>query len=196
MAENAGATAQHGRPILVGEFGWGGEPAPLHDHTHVGLWSAVFSGAGVLAHAAPRFNADSDAPLSPARAAHFRTLARFLELLGERPVGLPSLALASTERQPSVWVTSTEHRRAIWVLAPRAGYGTPVERLAVALTDLPPGRHAVAWYDDVTGSLVGRDVLATAGGTARLRVPAFTRHIAGVVTLDGGAMHAWMPDAT
>ena len=73
MAKKVAETVQHERPILVGEFGWGGEAAPAHDHTHVGLWSATFSGAGVLAHVAPPFNLDSDGPLTPARGARYGT---------------------------------------------------------------------------------------------------------------------------
>lgn len=47
---------------------WGSEPKPLYDHAHVGIRSATFSGAGVLAHSAPPFNIDSDEPLTPTRA--------------------------------------------------------------------------------------------------------------------------------
>ncbi|MFI5291008.1 MAG: cellulase family glycosylhydrolase, partial [Polyangia bacterium] len=69
------------KPILVGEFGYGGEDKTTYDHTHVGIWSATFAGAGVLMHSAPAFNIDSDEPMTPARAAHVLGLSRFLASL-------------------------------------------------------------------------------------------------------------------
>ena len=40
--------------------------------------AAAFAGAGVLAHSAPPFTIDSDAPMTPPRGRHFRALAGFL----------------------------------------------------------------------------------------------------------------------
>ena len=43
-----------GKPVVCGEFGYGGEDHTTFDHTHDGIWSLLFSGAGrPRAHRAP-----------------------------------------------------------------------------------------------------------------------------------------------
>src|SRR5690606_17222027 len=78
MARKVEETWHYGKPVLCGEFGYGGEAKPAYDHTHVGIWSLLLSGAGALAHSAPPFEIDSDEPMTPERAAHFAVLSRFL----------------------------------------------------------------------------------------------------------------------
>lgn len=172
-------TARYGKPVLVGEFGWGGDPAPRHDHTHVGIWAATFAGAGVLAHSAPPFTIDSDAPMTAARALHFRVLSAFLRradpdgvlVPGPDPeVSLPGARALALEGAATA---------AAWVLAPREGYGSPVSGLAVSLAGLSRGRWRATWVDDVTGRSLGTaDVQVQGAGRVTLAAPVFTRHLA------------------
>jgi hypothetical protein len=174
-------TARYGKPVLLGEFGWGGEPAPLHDHTHVGIWAATFAGAGVLAHSAPPFTVDSDSPMSPSRARHFRTLARFLR----RAEAAEPLAPA---RDPLVSLPGAralalagERTVALWLHAPEAGYGARVAGARVSLRGLAPGRWRATWVDDTTGIDVTTAHVEVDRGDATLDVPGFSRHVAALV---------------
>jgi hypothetical protein len=172
--------ARYGKPLLLGEFGWGGDPKPAHDHTHVGIWAATFAGAGVLSHSAPPFTEDSDEPMTPARARHFRTLSAFLrraEAAGplapapdpevRRLRGVRALALAG------------ERAIAVWLHAPRAGYGAEVRGARLSLAGAAPGRWRVTWIDDVTGEAIATDEVGAEGGLA-LSVPPFSRHVAAI----------------
>jgi hypothetical protein len=176
-------TRRYGKPVLVGEFAWGGEAKPLYDHTHVGIWAATFAGAGILAHSAPPFTEDSDEPMTPERAAHFRTLAAFLaraerggagrlEPAADPAPSLPGLRALALARPGAV---------ALWLHAPAEGYGARVEGATVTVADLAPGRWRVVWVDDVTGAPLVAEELAARGGPLRLRVPAFVRHVAAVL---------------
>lgn len=175
-------TRRYGKPVLLGEFAWGGEAKPAYDHTHVGIWAATFAGAGVLAHSAPAFNEDSDEPMTPERAAHFRVLAGFLER-AERGV-----ALAPVLPDPDASVAGMRAMAlarpglvALWLHAPAAGYGRRVEGARVTVRALAAGRWRVTWVDDVNGEgSPGADVTAD-GGPLVLRVPGFVRHVAAVV---------------
>ncbi len=95
-------TWQHNRPVFCGEFGYGGEDMRTHEHTHVGLWSAVFSGGGALSHSAPPFNLDSDEPMTPERGQHFRALRDFLNKLPADKPMLPHFE-AETTGNARVW---------------------------------------------------------------------------------------------
>ncbi|BDG08356.1 cellulase family glycosylhydrolase [Anaeromyxobacter paludicola] len=176
-------TRRYERPVLVGEFAYGGEPKPAYDHTHVGIWSAVFCGAGVLAHSAPPFNEDSDEPMTPERGRHFRALADFLAALGERAPLLPAAAEAEAPPGLRAHAVARGARRALWLLAPAKGYGEPVRGARVRLP-LPEGRWRVRWVDDLTGAELGREEVRAAGGPALLRPPPFRRHAAAVLERD------------
>lgn len=171
----------YGKPVLVGEFAWGGEDRSTHDHTHVGLWSAVFSGAGVLAHSAPPFTLDSDLPMTPERAHHFRVLADFLARLDR------SRPLRPQEEQPAgpaglrVWSLGRDDYRALWLHAPKEGYGEPLQGAAVVLQDLAAGTYEVQWFDDVSGEPVGQARVTVVGEGTRLEAPPFVRHVAAIV---------------
>jgi hypothetical protein len=181
FVETTRETRRHGKPVLVGEFGWGGDPKPAHDHTHVGIWAATFSGAGVLAHSAPQYTIDSDEPMTPERARHFRTLSAFLRRAEAREAlrpapdaaapGLPgmrALALAGDETL------------ALWLHAPRAGYGAPVSGATVEVSGLAAGRWRATWLDSVTGAELAREELSV-DGPETLRAPPFSRHVSAVV---------------
>jgi hypothetical protein len=173
MTRKVRESAGDGKPVLVGEFAYGGEPKPEYDHTHVGLWSATFSGAGVLAHSAPAFNIDSDELMTPERARHFRVLRDFMQGL---PVLTPGDVAATAA--VSAWALRADKAAAVWLLAPREGYGKSVTGARVTLRGLSPGNWRVRWVDDVTGVTVGESSATSKGGTLELAVPPFTRHVA------------------
>lgn len=169
----------HGKPVLVGEFAWGGEDTSTYDHTHVGIWSATFAGAGVLAHSAPPFTIDSDHPMTPARGAHFRALRDLLAPLEAKGALDPDPRVRAT--RVTARALGDQVRRGVWVLAPEARYDE-VMRGATVTLDLPSGEYEVAWFDDVTAApLAPAETRAHAGGALRLTVPAFTRHAFGLV---------------
>jgi hypothetical protein len=180
LVETIRDTARYHKPVLVGDFGWGGDPAPLYDHTHVGIWAAALAGAGVLAHSAPPFNVGSDAPMTPARAAHFATLSAFLRRAEVGGVLAPA-------PDPDVSVTGAralalvgELSAAVWVLGPPRGYGSRVTDLTVSLTGLAAGRWRVTWVDDDTGRDLASAEAVVQDGRARvtLAAPPFARHVA------------------
>jgi hypothetical protein len=175
MTRKVRETWHFGKPVLVGEFAYGGEAKPAYDHTHVGLWSAIFSGAGVLAHSAPPFNIDSDELMTSQRARHFRTLRAFLE-------GMPELSPGevSVEGGASAWALESHDRNvaAVWLLAPKASYDVPMRGLRVQLSGVANGRWRVEWVDDVTGHAVGSSNEIAADGRLNLTAPVFTRHVA------------------
>jgi hypothetical protein len=171
MTRKVRETWVYGKPILVGEFAYGGEPKPDYDHTHVGLWSAAFSGAGVLAHSAPAFNVDSDELMVPERARHFRVLRQVLSSL---PVTAPAETNATLD--VSAWALVGADSAALWLLAPRAHYGARISGVRVSIPSLRQGSWHVRWLDDVSGALISEsDAVATPSGLA-LSVPAFSKH--------------------
>jgi hypothetical protein len=185
MARKVRETYIYGKPVFCGEFAYGGEDPAHYDHTHDGIWAAIFAGGGALAHSAPPFNVDSDEPMTPARGKHFRVLADFLRSLDwqrrlepddrvrvVRPGGARVLALGSTDY------------KAFWLLGPAAGYGSRVMGASLAIDELPPGRYEVMFRDDVTGAPLRRVPLSVDGRTASVEVPAFVRHVAGTVEPD------------
>ena len=181
-------TARYRKPVLVGEFGWGGDPAPLHDHTHVGIWAAAFAGAGVLAHSAPPFTIDSDAPMTPPRGRHFRALAGFLRRAEAR--GPLETAPDPVVSLPGARALALKGDRAlaVWIHAPSQRYGTTVAGARVTLGDLAPGRWRATWVDDATGRDRASVEVAVKGGDVRLEAPPFARHVALLVErVDGVA---------
>lgn len=173
-------TARHGKPVLVGGFGWGGEPKPGYDHAHVGIWAATFAGAGVLANTAPPFSIDPGEPKTAERGRHFRSLAAFLARAGREalsPAGDPEVSV------PGMRALSLAGKRtvALWLLAPREGYGDPVEGARVVLRRLAPGRWRATWVDDATGEEMGTEEREVTQEEAVLVAPRFVRHVAAVV---------------
>jgi hypothetical protein len=173
MTRKVRETWHHDKPVLIGEFAYGGEPKPEYDHTHVGLWSAVFSGAAVLAHSAPPFTEDSDEFMTPERARHFRVLRSFLERL-------PALAPVDATATSGVmaWAMHGRDAAAVWLLAPKKDYGKPTSEVRVVLRGLDRGRWRVSWVDDVTGTSLTQSEAQQRDGTLTLHAPAFAKHIA------------------
>jgi hypothetical protein len=168
------------KPILCGEFGYGGDDPQTFDHTHVGIWSAIFSGAGVLAHSAPPFTPDSDVLMTPERGHHFRVLSDFLSRLSTSPPLLPRPAPPATPEGTRAWVLGRPGYQALWVLGAEKGYGAPVEDATVRMEGAP-GRYRVTWWNDVTGEPLRTEELTGTREGLLLRVPGFVRHVAGVV---------------
>jgi hypothetical protein len=176
MTRKVRETWGHGKPVLVGEFAYGGEPKPGYDHTHVGLWSALFSGAGVLAHSAPPFNIDSDELMTPARAKHFRVLRDFFK-------GMPALEPGEVSTNgASAWALVGQRDAALWLLAPETGYGETVQGVRVDVQGLADGRWRIEWIDDVSGHSRGTTIAAAARGHLQAEAPPFERHIAARLT--------------
>ena len=180
MTRRVEETWGYDKPVLVGEFAYGGEDKQTYDHTHVGIWSSTFAGAGVLAHSAPPFSIDSDEPMTPERAAHFATLAGFLKRLDLR-APLEPHHNKGTQSTPGVWWLSRGDYAAVWLLAPTQGYGAPYASPPLAAPSLERGLYQVTWYNDVTGAVVRTDELRVDAAAPSLVPPKFVRHLAGIV---------------
>ncbi|HVZ87158.1 MAG TPA: cellulase family glycosylhydrolase [Polyangia bacterium] len=166
------------KPIFCGEFAYGGEDPALYDHTHDGIWAAVFSGAGALAHSAPPFHLDSDEPMTPARGRHFRVLADFLRALGPDAGLEPDPTAAAAPDSARVLALGHGDARAVWLLGPAIGYGQPVAGATVTLSGVPAGRYTIAWRDDVTGRPIAAETAVSVDDRLVLHAPTFTRHVA------------------
>lgn len=173
ISRKVAETDDFGKPVLLGEFAYGGESKPEYDHTHVGLWAAVFSGAGVLAHSAPPFNIDSDELMTPARARHFRVLTDFFAALP--PLEPRSITISKPEF--GAWALWSGNIGTLWLLAPADNYGQPVSGATVNVGDVT-GRWRVQWIDDVTGAVLAVDTATSNQGALALTAPTFARHIA------------------
>jgi hypothetical protein len=185
MTRKIEETWSHEKPILVGEFAYGGEDQQTFDHTHAGIWSATFSGAGVLAHSAPPFNIDCDEFMFPARGAHFKALATFLATLDDQAAYVPRPDLAAVNKGARAWCLADGRHRAAWIMAGERGYDAPVTGAKLVLKDLPKGAYDVTFVDDTTAKAVGSLRLDAQGGDATIALPEFTRHVAVRVTPAG-----------
>lgn len=169
-------TWSYGKPVLLGEFAYGGEAKPEYDHTHVGLWSAAFSGAGVLAHSAPAFNIDSDEVMTPERARHYRVLKDILTPLAD---ATPGEARASAG---AAWTLLTQDAGAVWLLAPKERYRSTISGTRVTVPSVGEGTWHVEWLDDVTGARVTAGNVEARSGQLELTVPPYSRHIVARLT--------------
>ncbi|RKH57576.1 DUF5060 domain-containing protein [Corallococcus interemptor] len=180
LTRKVAETWGYDKPILLGEFGYGGEDRRTYDHTHVGIWVTTFCGAGVLAHSAPPFTEDSDVPMTPERGRHFRVLADYLARL---PPGPPLLPMESPPASPDgtrSWAMGRPGLQALWVMGAEQGYGEPVSGAQVRV-GLGPGEYRITWWNDVTGEVLSREQRLVAQPEVLLSVPPFVRHAAGVV---------------
>jgi hypothetical protein len=181
MSRKVDETYVFGKPVVCGEFGYGGEDKTTYDHTHNGIWSLTFSGAGALAHSAPLFDLDSDAPMTPGRGAHFKILSDLLTTFGSAALS-PARDVRVARGKARAWslAVSDGSARAVWLLGPGEDYGAVVEGVQLAMPAPPAGRYDVTWMDDATGAIVSRSDLRSDGsGAIVLEVPAFARHIVG-----------------
>lgn len=173
-------TWQYGKPVLIGEFAWGGEPKPAYDHTHVGIWTAIFSGAWPLAHSAPPFNVDSDELMTPERARHFRALRRFLASLPPMDPEPPVVRDGVT-----VYALRGEEVAALWLLAAEDRYGEQIAGVRVDLGNLRPGCWRITWIDDLTGQPLTTAEAEVHGAQTLIDAPPFARHLAAKLTRCG-----------
>lgn len=180
MARKVDETWRFGKPIVCGEFAYGGEDKSTYDHTHNGIWSLLLSGAGALAHSAPQFQIDSDEPMTPERAAHFRVLSEVLRSLDPRKIYLPARDVQTWDRDAhAMSLVASDGDRLLWLLGPRRSYGSVVKGAKLTLSFPASGSWGVTWIDDVTGKELGRKtVTSTAQGALSLDVPPFVRHVA------------------
>jgi hypothetical protein len=181
MERKVEETWRFGKPIVCGEFAYGGEDKSTYDHTHNGIWSLLLSGAGALAHSAPVFQIDSDEPMTPERAAHFRVLSDVLRSLDRSKVFVPQRDMKLWDREAhAMSLVASDGDRLLWLLGPRRTYGSVVKRAKVTLRAPPAGRWGVTWIDDVTGKELGRKTITSPGdGDLSLEAPPFVRHVAG-----------------
>ncbi|WP_223643352.1 cellulase family glycosylhydrolase [Corallococcus sp. EGB] len=180
LTRKVAETWGYDKPILLGEFGYGGDDRRTYDHTHVGIWVTTFCGAGVLAHSAPPFTEDSDLPMTPERGHHFRVLADYLARLSPGPPLLPREPPAVSPAGTRAWAMGRPGLLALWVMGAKEGYGEPVSGAQVRLR-LAPGEYRVTWWNDVTGAVVSREQRLVVGPEVSLPVPPFVRHAAGVL---------------
>ncbi len=176
MARKVDETWGFDKPVFCGEFAYGGEDKATYDHTHNGIWSLLFSGAGALAHSAPVFEIDSDEPMTPERGSHFRVLAGVLDSFDRKGVLLPARDVEATRgRAWSLQIAATGER-AIWLLGPKEGYGETIEGARVSFPARRGLFHARI-FDDVTGrTLAERTIRAT--NAVAIDLPPFRRHLA------------------
>lgn len=168
------------KPILCGEFAYGGEDKPLYDHTHVGIWSAAFSGAGVLMHSAPPFNLDSDEPMTPERARHAAGLAALLARLSRAPHEPVTPDMSPPDAR--AFALRADDEVALWLLGPERGYGQPVTGARVTLNALQPGEYQAQFLDELDGTVrEQRRVQVGATGSTVIVVPPFVRHVAALI---------------
>lgn len=179
MMRKVAETWSYGKPVFCGEFAYGGEDKTTYDHTHVGLWSLLFSGAGALAHSAPPFEIDSDEPMTPARGEHFRVLSETLRSLDPRRAFMPRSDVRATidDARALSLANDDASERAVWILGPTSGYGSEVVGLRVAFPAPPAGTYGVTWKDDTNGREIARSSFASTGrGDVVLDAPTFSRH--------------------
>ncbi len=182
MARKVRETYGYGKPVFCGEFAYGGEDPSLYDHTHDGIWAAVFAGGGALAHSAPPFNVDSDEPMTPARGRHFRVLADFLSTLDpSRPLEPDDHVRVTRPAGAAVWALGKSGYDAFWVLGPETNYGSTVAGARLSIDDVEPGRYRVSLRDDVTGAPLSRFDAVARGATLAFDLPPFVRHLAGTL---------------
>jgi hypothetical protein len=179
MSRKVDETYVFDKPVVCGEFGYGGEDKKTYDHTHNGIWSLLFSGAGALSHTAPLFDVDSDGPMTTERGAHFTVLSNLLRSFGDAPVS-PARDVRIAEGKARAWSLAVGDRtsRAIWVLGPGNTYGGPVDGVRLAMPAPPAGRYSLTWMDDATASVITRTELSSDGvGELTLDVPLFVKHV-------------------
>ncbi len=187
MTRKVRETWSYDKPVFCGEFGYGGEDKSSYEHTHVGIWSLAMSGAGALAHSAPPFEIDSDEPMTPERARHFKVLSTFLRTLDPRKAYGPVEDVRVVgPRRMRAWSLATEDKtdRAVWVLAPKDGFGERLTGASLAIAAPRGASYRVSWIDDTTGEPLAspEHVTATTDDVLVLRIPPFTRHAAGRVS--------------
>jgi hypothetical protein len=188
MTRKVGETWEFDKPVFCGAFAYGREDKSTYDHTHVGIWSLAMSGAGALANSAPPFDVDSDEPMAPERAHHFKVLSTFLRSLDPRRAYSPQTDVRIIAPSGArVWSLATDDNtdRAIWLLAPKDGYGHLITGASLAITAPREGRYRVVWIDDTTGERLSHErerATATDDDMLILPVPPFRRHVAAHVT--------------
>ncbi|HVM68865.1 MAG TPA: hypothetical protein VM204_03405, partial [Gaiellaceae bacterium] len=188
MAHKVAESWTFDKPLFCGEFAYGREDPRTYDHTHVGIWALAMSGAGALARSAPPSAPDTDEPMTPERARHFRVLSDFLRSLDPRRAYSPRAdvrVLAPAGARALSLTTAARDDRAVWILAPPEGYGERVTGATLAFASPRGGRWRVRWLDDTTGERLAAEddhVTATDDDLVVLRAPPFTRHAAARIT--------------
>jgi hypothetical protein len=188
------------KPILLGEFGYGGEDYgdTVADktgiHLHNGIWATTFAG-----YAGSGMYWFWDIYVEPYRLwYHFRGLERFLE--GEDLAGYqtfsplqitraqgepgPAVGLGLRGEKVLVWLRSDAYTVQASLDAQQRGKATPlayipplVRGLTLTLEDMQ-GDYIVQWYDPHGGRWLEELTVTVQGGALSIPIPEFRRDLA------------------
>jgi aryl-phospho-beta-D-glucosidase BglC (GH1 family) len=170
----------YNKPLYCGEFAWGEEPKPAYDHTHNGIWAAIMSGGGVLAHSAPAYNTETDELMFPARAAHFKALALFLkDVPWEKNLEYKAAGIVADSPQIKVWGLSNNDYTLVWLLdGDKKKYGQKVNSLTLTVADLAEGEYIVEWWDTRQGAVIDKEKVSCRNNMLKAAIPSFEKDIA------------------
>jgi len=170
------------KPIFCGEFSWGGEDKATYDHTHNGIWSALLSGGGVLAHSAPLFTPESDELMTPERAKHFKSLSDFLNGVDwGRNLEFRTQEILAKPSFLGVWCLKNEDYVLLWLLDGSSKYGQSIEGADITLSRMPGKSYVVEWWDTREGNIVDRQVIKAENNLFTVKAPPFSKDIAGKI---------------
>jgi Domain of unknown function (DUF5060) len=192
------------KPILLGEFGYGGEDRPGYIektgiHLHNGLWSTTFAG-----YAGSGMYWFWDIYIEANRLwYHFRGLDRFLadeDLSGYEPfsplhitgpdgAGRKAVGLGLRGEELLVWLRSDAYTvQASEEARDRAGspssflYNPPsVEGQVLSLHDMTDGEYSILWYDPQAAKWLNEASATARDGLLVIAVPTFRRDLAAKV---------------
>ena len=200
LAESAPA-----KPILLGEFGYGGEDRgdPVDKtgiHLHNGIWSTTFAG-----YAGSGMYWFWDIYLEPYRLwYHFRGLERFLadedlteyqpfsplKITGGQEDGPGAVGLGLRGENLLVWLRSDAYTVQASLDAQQRGKATPlayipplVRGLTLTLEDME-GDYVVRWYDPRGGRWLEELTVTAQRGALSIPIPEFRRDLAAKIVLN------------
>ena len=170
----------YNKPIYCGEFAWGEEPKPAYDHTHNGIWAAIMSGGGALAHSAPEYNPQTDELMTPVRAAHFKALAEFLQdVPWDKNLQYKAAGIVSNSPAVKIWALGGNDYIMGWLLdGDKKKYGQKLTGLSLTVADLAEGDYAVEWWDTRRGVLVSSETVNCRNNILKANIPPFEKDIA------------------
>ena len=188
LEDTAMVLGQHGKPILVTEFGgnWYGASAPrLKADLHSGIWSSAFlplSGAPLFwwfdfleKHRLGGEFAAFRRFLAGENARDYSRTPRQVKLRAEhlRILDVGSLAMVGL-RSARVYLFDKQ-AASLWVEPANLAAVPPVD---IEIEDLAAGRYRVEFWDTGTGRKAQEHEAESTGGTLRVTTPPFKRDLA------------------
>ncbi|MBN1899379.1 MAG: cellulase family glycosylhydrolase [Spirochaetes bacterium] len=169
------------KPVFCGEFAWGKEDKKTYDHTHNGIWSALLSGGGVLAHSAPPFTPETDEFMTPERAKHFKSLHSFLKNIAwDKNLKFKPHEI-STPSFIKTWCLKNENYAVFWLLDGSKKYGQLIKNTDLTIKKMADKSYIIEWWDTRKGSIVHKQKVKAKQGSINIKIPAFYKDIAGKV---------------